>query len=488
MPDRRRLLQLRDRLRQVHHRSDDSILNYIQWLPAQLEYLQCQDRRKLLRAGNQAIGKTTAGLASVHWTADGSHPYLSRPKPPTESWVICQSWSQSVAIMGKFWNLVPKRSLNLDATQYDPKVGFRGRHPTVVYANGSLVRFKTTGMGGAALAGATLKGEILIDEPTTARMYEELSKRCLKSGSTLGLCLTPVNGPTDWLREACEEGTITDIHCPLTPEALIPVGTSRPLCLDDDDRTPMDADWIASLRRSTLSIEEPVTIDGEWEARAVGQLFVSWNPQTMVLEKAFKGSADICLGIDYGAAQRAFSQTGALVAVQTYTEKGRTYHRVFVMAECVADGATSERQNARQVLAMLKTSGLTWRAVDHAHGDNPVKSRWSTKSNISTMQHVSRLTGVSYNDLQPRIKRAKSRRGNVSGSVSLGCRFLHQAMVRGDFFVHPRCTRLIEALSKWDYSSTSEWKDIVDAVRYALKPYIFARAYTAPRPILRIAS
>ena len=69
----------------------------------------------------------------------------------------------------------------------------------------------------------------------------------------------------------------------------------------------------------------------------------------------------------------------------------------------------------------------------------------------------------------------------------MGCRYLHQAMVRGDFFVHPRCARLIEALERWDYTTTSPFKDIVDALRYALKPYIFGRTHTA-RPILRIAS
>ena len=486
MAERARLLRLRDRLRLVQARADDSLLNYIQWLPGQWRYLTCPDTRKLYRAGNQALGKTTAGLASIHWTASGTH-ILPRHKPPTESWVVCNSWSQSLAIQSKYWEMVPRAAIDLDVTEFDPRVGFRGRHPTVVYKNGSLVRFRTGGQKAQAMAGATLRGEVLVDEPTSARLYEELSKRCLKTGSTLGICLTPVNGPTDWLREACEEGTITDIHAPLTPEALIPIGADRPMRLDDLHRTPMDAAWIEQLRRNTLSIEEPVTIDGEWETRSTGQLFVAWNPGEMVSERGPRGSAEVCMGIDYGAALRAFAQIGVLVAVQRYEEKGRMYERVYVLDERCADGSSATSANAGQLLSMLRTQGMKWAALDHVHGDTPVKSKWVTKSNITTMKHIARQIGTPYNQLAPRIKRAKSGRGNEAGSVSMGCRFLHQAMVRGDFFVHPRCSRLIEALGKWDYTN-SEWKDIVDALRYALKPYIFSRAHTAPRPILRIAS
>ena len=338
------------------------------------------------------------------------------------------------------------------------------------------------------MAGATLSGLVLVDEPTSARMYEELAKRCLRHGATLAIALTPVNGPTEWLREACEEGKITDIHVPLTPAALIPVGSDRPLCLADEDRTPMDEAWIAELRRNTLSLEEPVTVDGEWETRSVGQLFVAWNPQTMVTEQQPDGKAEVCLGIDYGAANRAFAQTGVLVAVQRYGLKGRSHDRIFVLDERSADGSSAVIDNARQLLSMLRGQGMKWRELDHVHGDTPVRSKFVQKSNIETMKQVSRLIGKTYNGLQPRIRRAKAGKGNLAGSVSLGCRYLHQAMVRGDFYVHPRCTRLIEALSKWDYTATSEWKDVVDALRYALKPRIMGRGHQAPRPILRIAS
>ena len=487
MLDRADLLRALSLAGEIRDRADDALLPYIRWLPGQDRFLRCAAPRKLYRAGNQALGKTTAGLTEVHWTASGEHPHLKRSNPPNESWILCQSWSQSVAIMAKFWSLVPKHHF-ADETQFDPIRGFRGRHPAARYRNGSIVRFKTSAQGAGNLAGATIDGMILIDEPTHARLYEELNKRVLKSGGTISICMTPVNGPVAWCREMCEAGLIEDIHTPLTPEALIPVGSSSPLCLDDLKRTPMDAAFIAELRRNTLPMEEPVVIDGEWETRCATRLFTAWDSTTMVSEVLPTGKVEVCVGIDYGAANRAFAQTAILVAVQMYTDAGRRYPRVYVLDERSSDGSTSALQAARDIVAMLKANGMAWRQVDRAYGDKPVASRWVQKSNVTTMQHLARLTGKTYNALAPRILKAKSGKGNVSGSVSMGCRFLHQAMVRGDFYVNPKCERLIQGIETWDYTTQHPTKDIIDALRYSLKGYVFGSMNTAPRPVLRIAS
>ncbi len=482
---RAELLRALSLTREVQSRSDDALLPFIRWLPGQLRFLQSDSRRKLYRAGNQSLGKTTAGLADVHWTAAGAHPYLRRPRPPTESWVICQSWSQSVSIMGKFWKLIPKAQLD-PSTEFDPRVGFRGRNPMVQYRNGSIVRFKTTGQGAGNLAGATIH-HVLIDEPTHPRLYEELNKRVLKTGGSISLCMTPINGPVAWLREMVEQGQVEDIHTPLTPEALIPVGSHGPLRLDDEHRTPMDADWIAELRRMTIPADAPVVIDGEWETRVSGRLFVAWDASTMKSAVLPGGSVELYLGIDYGAGDRAYAQTAVLVAVQNYTSGGRRYQRIHVLDERTADGTTTSKQNAASVLDMLKANGISWRDLDGIFGDKPVRSRFVQKSNVTMMGDIARLLGVTFNRLEPRIKRAKSGRGNRPGSVSEGCAFLHQAMVRGDFRVHSRCSRLLEGLDKWDYTTSHPLKDIIDALRYSLKDYIFSKAQSRSRPILQVA-
>jgi len=387
--------------------------------------------------------------------------------------------------MGKFWKLIPKGYLD-PSTEYDPRVGFRGRNPMVKYRNGSIVRFKTTGQGAGNLAGATIH-EVLIDEPTHPRLYEELNKRVLKTGGNIGICMTPINGPVSWLREMVEAGQVEDIHTPLTPAALIPVGSRGPLRLDDDARTPMDAEWIADLRRMTIPSDAPVVIDGEWETRVAGRLFVAWDSGKMRSAILPAGKSELYLGIDYGAGDRAYAQTAVLVAVQRYDSGGRRLQRIHVLDERTADGSTTSLQNARDVLEMLKSNGIQWRDLDGIYGDKPVRSRFIRKSNITMMTNLAKLMGLPFNKLEPRIRRAKSGRGNVPGSVSEGCSYLHQCMVRGDFFVHPRCSRLTEALDKWDYTTSHPLKDVVDALRYALKGYIFAPARARARPILRVA-
>jgi hypothetical protein len=52
----------------------------------------------------------------------------------------------------------------------------------------------------------------------------------------------------------------------------------------------------------------------------------------------------------------------------------------------------------------------------------------------------------------------------------------------GHFQVHPRCEAVIEALLRWDYRD-DDYKDKIDALRYALQRSIFAprRARTKRR-------
>ena len=71
------------------------------------------------------------------------------------------------------------------------------------------------------------------------------------------------------------------------------------------------------------------------------------------------------------------------------------------------------------------------------------------------------------------IRTVKRGVGHGRGSVDIGCRYLHQAMLRpGHFRIHPRCTYLIEAIDKWRYEDDG-FKDHIDALRYALDSRIF---------------
>ena len=82
------------------------------WLPLQLAFLSDTFPRRMIRAGNQTIGKTTPALAEVTGRCRGRHPLFEShglliPAPPIEAWVICATWPQSLGIQQKLAALLP---------------------------------------------------------------------------------------------------------------------------------------------------------------------------------------------------------------------------------------------------------------------------------------------------------------------------------------------------------------------------------------------
>ena len=447
-------------------------LREYRWLPNQDAWLRDPSDRKLIRQGNQWGGKTTVALAEVHYHCIGQHPhYKLRHRPPIEVWIICASWSQSIKIQKKFWELIPREHLDPTA-RFDSKNGFGNKNPMVRYLNGSEVWFKTAGQEGLDLAGATIHVALFDEPPRSERVHGEVIKRLLKTNGYGYYSLTPINAPVGYIRELCEKDAISDHHARLTPDQLIPVGASRPLRLQDG--TPMNAAWIDLVRRETLARELPVVVDGEWEVREEGAVFQAFDENVHV-----KGwidppaGATVLFGADHGDGTN-FSQCGVLTVVD---DTGR-YPRVWFYDETVSGGMTTEDMDAAEVVSMLTRNELLWSNLDHAHGDRKHGGRRSglgKKSNRKLQTELEKLLGLKDRTLKPAIRTVKRGRGSNQGSVSQGCKFLHKAMVRpGHFYVHPRCKRTIESLQKWDYRDT-EWKHIIDAWRYSLKPYIFPK-------------
>ena len=94
--------------------ADREPLRHMRWLPGQQAFLSDPSPRKLFRAGNQAMGKTTCGLADVVFRCLGEHPFLDVPTPPIEAWVLCASWSQSLAVQTKLWDMLPKHRVHAE--------------------------------------------------------------------------------------------------------------------------------------------------------------------------------------------------------------------------------------------------------------------------------------------------------------------------------------------------------------------------------------
>ena len=454
--------------------------HYRRWLPPQWAFLQEQSKRTLLRAGNQVYGKTTAGLAKVVDFVEGRGQFTrGRPAGPVEVWIVTASWSQSVSIQKKLWTEIDKSRIDPD-TIYDEVRGFRGKNPAIKFLDGSIIRIKTTQQGGLNLASATINAVLFDEPPKSPRVYGEVQKRVLRTNGWVWLTLTPINAPVGWLQEMAEKGLIVDLHYPLRPEHLVPVGASAPFQLEDG--TVCDAAWIDRVKRETLPHEVPVVVDGEWECRVLGRVFTAFQRAAHVQPIRLAGKWKIGIGLDHGS--KIGKQTGYLIAVD---DSGGGWPRVTVLEEYAGPENCSSEDDARAVLGMLGKHGLSWKQLGSAWGDRLYLRGAEAKSNAQLMQELAKLLKLNdVRQLQPRIRTVKRGAGRGSGSVDAGCRFLHQLLVRpGHLTISPACPLLIEALERWD-GRDDGFKDHVDALRYALQDFIFGRRVEAP-PVMRLA-
>lgn len=455
-------------------RAEDPI-RYVRWLPLQYEFLASVRRERQLRAGNQTVGKTTAALAEVVRRCLGV-PVLTGgppvPPPPVEWWVICSSWSQSLALQRKLRDLLPSGCLS-ERTTWDPVNGFSPtKSPAVVFENGSLIRVKTAGQDTLDLSSATIDGALFDEPPKNPRTLTEVRQRLERRGGVLLLSYTPINAPVDHLRELVAAGVIEDHWRPLTPAELIPVGRSRPLRTADGRE--MDRDWIEARRASVPDHERPVVIDGEWETRSLDRYFAVFRhggAQSHVHDRVPTWDVDLVLGVDHGSAP------GKQIAVLLCVWQDDEQVHVYVLDEYTdASGTATPAGDARGILSMLERHGLSWADLAFAGGDRVhLPGRAEQKSNKDLQAQVARLLGCAPDAVQPPIRTAKRGTGRGAGSVQTRSRWLYHRMLEEDgFAVHPRCARVVEAMSRYDLRD-NEFKDPVDAIVYGLDPWIFAR-------------
>lgn len=472
-PDVAAELQRLERLvaleRELARRREAAPLDYMRWLPAQLAFLRCASKRKLLRAGNQGQGKTTVGAAEAIHFALGTHPFQSTPDPPTYQWAICATEKQSRVVQKKVWDLVPKDAV-LPGCYYDPKKGaFVGRYPRLLFRNGSWIEFITGGGDTTSLASATIHRVWFDEPPDSERVFNEAQKRVLRTHGWVAITMTPVNRPVDWLHERAQKGLIEDLHFDLRPEHLV---------LDDgsvmrlEDGTPMDAEWIEAIIAETSDMEVPVVIHGEWEFRLAGSYFDKvWDPARMVRE-APRGTYEELLGIDFG------DQPGKQIVLYIMVdEKGgaKGYPHIHVEDEYVDEtGRHDNEDDADEVLRMLRRNQTEWAALKSVKADRAHKAgRGDQKSASDLQQAIADRLKLRFRSLRPQIHVAKRGKGRGGGSVRTRSRWLHGQMARGNFTVHPRCQRLLAAIPKFVPWVDDDNKDPVDALVYGIDDYIY---------------
>jgi len=144
------------------------------------------------------------------------------------------------------------------------------------------------------------------------------------------------------------------------------------------------------------------------------------------------------------------------------------------------------------LIAMLKAHGLTWRRLKYAIGDIPHhggRGKVARKSNTELAYEIARELGLAPGAaLVPPIRTAKTGAGaGPRGSIIRGESWLHRAMLRpGQFTIHPRCKRLIEAIPRYRGGSEDPYGHLMDALRYGLDPWINKgqTRYAAPATVL----
>jgi hypothetical protein len=461
--------RLRGALAELARRRAASPLDYFRWLVPQDRWLRLPGD-KLYRAGNQALGKSTAALAEVIWRCLGTHPYYATKAPPIEVIVCSLNQAQSISIQGKFHALLPADVLDPEC-EYNVKTGFGANRPMTRFRNGSTIRWVTDDQGPRAVAGATVD-VVLVDEPCSPEMMRELRKRLLVKAGVLLMSLTPINGPVEHIRAAVESGLIPEVHAELTEANLRHVDTGEIRTLEDG--TVCDDAWIAEMWRKEPAIWAGITLNGLWEVRPEGAYFAPvWDAAKHVSDRArLDGETRWHLGIDYAAADRPQGLVAVLALVESSkSETGHAVESVIVEDMVSLPGTATVTMFAQDIIRMLARNGLQWRHLRTVYGDNPVQGRHEYKGNYDLTRRLAHELKIAQNGLSPRIMGAKEKmRG---GSRDTGCRYLYEAMASGRLVVRSRCAPLVEAIETWDYTVAHPAKDRVDALRYALKDYVF---------------
>lgn len=455
---------------------DRSPLDAIPWLPLQIAWLSHSDRLPFLYRAGQRQGKTTAGAGELIFRCLGAHPFKVVRKPTPERPVRCalitMSAAQGIEIQRVLHDLIPKDVL-VPGQFFSARTGYRGHKPVVEFLNGSSITIYSNGQGAGALAGSEFDF-ILLDEPPAQEVYDEAQARVRNTGGSVGLTLTPINGPPlPWLQALTEEGRVADYHSPLTPESQISPLTGLPRRTLDG--RVWDAEFIAELRETTNAIIAPITLDGEWERRTEGQFFRCFDPHRHVSAQIPNGVLEWFLGIDFASADRELGMAAVLSGVESYLDaKGRKQTRVYVYDEIVMPGTTSMEVFSDAILRALADRQLQWRDLDGVYADNPIRTRFVSTGKTELGKWIARHLNVSYQHLQPRILSAKEGAGgsNVTRRTKdVRCRWFYGEIASDRVRVHPRCRTVIKGLEQWDYGDRHPLKDALDAGLYGLKPF-----------------
>jgi hypothetical protein len=462
-------------MRKLKSRTDKNPLVYFCPTPPQLAFLKDDSKIKLLLGGNQ-VGKTASQVVELLHRCLGTHPYLETDPPPITAFLITHSHMQSVTIQEKLFEMAPKNELHPDC-EFVPGKGFRGIHPVVRFANGSIIQIKTANQG-LGLASATVS-YVGIDEPVDQYAWGELVARTLRGGAggktgVIGITMTPVGQDVEYLRKLVEAGQVSCHKAPLTVEQTTPMYCDPILTQTQIDR----------ITSNYLPIDREARINGDWNVGIPeGRIFDCFTEDMITTDPAPMGNYEFAIGIDHGSTPN--SQVAILAAIEMTDPNLPT---VYILDEYISGQAPPEA-HARAIITMCRRNNIEpgnckWTGDNIHYGSSGNTGKMSNSLLMRAFENVLHFPN---GNLPWRIRTIRKPRH----SVYYGSAMIHSVMARKQFFISPNCERLILSIQRWTMKknqsarSKDEWGHAIDAMRYCLTP-ILSRKITTPAHRIRM--
>ncbi len=452
------------------------------------------DERALVlwRDGNQ-LGKSHSLARFTSLFAQGRMPVCGKWAHPYKILVIGYSYAQMDPLLEKLWAALPKDRVSPEVS-YRSRCGFTGHKNQFIeiYATPedvakppdqrkllALIYFSTYEAGAQAIMGDSVH-LLVLDEPPPSDVYGEALARIAHFDGLLriGFTPTPKSPSLVYLKDQVKKGKIHQHNHGVSERNC----TIRGGLLDRPLRNQAQIDrWKDRL----LAHEVGMRVNGDWHPKLDGLWLPTFGDHNIREFRLGRGlgpppGAKLCVATDHGI--QSGKQASMLVAVVD----GHTLDPwIWWIDETASTGATTEDEDAKEILAMLDRNGLTYWNIDEWVGDKAVKSSSYTKgrrykSNARLRRFLARCLStkaapVSHEDLKWIAEPEK-----YPGSVEDGMRTLKSLFKQlrpgpgntGRCLVHPRCTRFIEFCRTWRGDPKDPVKDAGDAGRYGFEKLV----------------
>lgn len=420
--------------------------------PFQSRFHASEDRKRILLAANK-LGKTFSGAAEAWQHLLGWHPFREVPPRGSLGWLLCQDHTTGWPSVSRcLHDLEPPGALHSDC-KYVEGVGYmyRGRK-TLMTPWGSALECKSCKQDLQALEGPRVHWA-WVDEPPKKAHFAALRARLTFDMGPIWLTLTPVNRPTEWLRDVVE---------------------GRP----DDNIDPSEDDWwvehvqlsienaphrtpesIAAQIAETDPWERPQRIYAEWEGLAEGRR-LSWFTPDLLLDDETVGT--LALEPARGDVVRIGIDHGEGIGKQVVSLVAKINNRFYLLRQWASgedgDGA---KQTAHAIVECLDDIGLTTHHVDRLVGDTNSAGlgvRSGVKFNALVEYELGQLLG------HPVVIESPSK---GPGSVAAGESAINALMRERKWLVHEDCTPFIQS-ARYYTGREADLKDAIDSPRYAV--------------------